>query len=44
MVMMWPAAVELMTSMMAAKVVLLPEPVGPVTKTNPDSMPGMVRT
>ncbi len=35
MVTMWSERVSLISSMMAARVVDLPEPVGPVTSTNP---------
>ena len=35
MVTMWSDRVSLISSMMAARVVDLPEPVGPVTRTNP---------
>ena len=35
MVMMWQRCSELILSMIEASVVLLPEPVGPVTKTSP---------
>ena len=35
MVTMWSARVSLISSMMAARVVDLPDPVGPVTSTNP---------
>ena len=42
MVTMWQGRVRLMWSIMVAKVVVLPEPVGPVTRTSPRCSVGQV--